>query len=82
MNQNISLYYLRIRGKNDILLLSCILNIRLFKMHSNFIKCITNLIDQQAFRRDIVVSYLTRYTIEPTPGKIGGKLSSLNIEAT
>lgn len=81
MDQNISQYRIGIRGKkwySSIVLYIIDLAVQnAWQLHRMYNK---NKMDQLAFRRSIVISYLTRYKTEPTPGRSGGKPSSVIME--
>lgn len=81
MDQNISQYRIGIRGKkwySSIVLYIIDLAVQnAWQLHRMYNK---NKMDRLAFRRSIVISYLTRYKTEPTPGRSGGKPSSVIME--
>jgi len=81
MDQNISQYRIGIRGKkwfsSIVLYIIDIAVQNAWQLHRMYNK---NKMDQLAFRRSIVISYLTRYKTEPTPGKSGGKPSNVIME--
>jgi len=83
MDQNILQYRIGIRGKkwySSIVLYIIDLSVQnAWQLHRMYNK---NKMDQLAFRRSIVISYLTHYKTEPTPGRSGGKPSSVIIEIT